>query len=85
MEARGETLTSNAATDAFISRELAERTAALFLGGHPPTDPLANPLYSEPAGLPPIFLTCGSHETMQDNVERFAALGRRPKPRYPTF
>jgi epsilon-lactone hydrolase len=34
-------------------------------------------LYSDPAGLPPIFLTCGSHETLRDNVERFAALARR--------
>jgi acetyl esterase/lipase len=76
-EANGETLESNAATDAFISRELSQDTAAMFLGGHSPTDPLANPLYSDPAGLPPIFLTCGSHETMQDNAERFAALARR--------
>jgi acetyl esterase/lipase len=77
MEANGETLDSNAATDEFISRPLLQRVAALFLGGHSATDPLANPLYSDPAGLPPIFLTCGSHEALQDNAERFATLARR--------
>jgi epsilon-lactone hydrolase len=77
MEANGATFESNAATDMAISRELVHNTAPMFLGGHSPTDPLANPLYSDPTGLPPIFLTCGSHETLQDNVERFAAQAQR--------
>jgi acetyl esterase/lipase len=77
MEAKGETLESNAATDPFFTREVVQGTAAMFLGGHSPTDPLANPLYADPAGLPPIFLTCGTHETLQDHAQRFAALARR--------
>jgi epsilon-lactone hydrolase len=77
MEGKGNTLESNAATDAFFSREMILGTAAMFLGGHSPTDPLANPLYSDPAGLPPIFLTCGTEETLQDHAERFATLARR--------
>jgi epsilon-lactone hydrolase len=77
MDANGGTLESNAATDAFFSREIIQSTAAMFLGGHSPTDPLANPLYSDPAGLPPILLTCGSHETLRDHAERFAALAER--------
>jgi acetyl esterase/lipase len=76
MEAAGATFESNAATDMAISRELVHNFAPMFLGGHSPADPLANPLYSDPAGLPPIFLTCGSHETLRDSVERFAALAR---------
>lgn len=84
LELDGETLESNAATDAFLSREgafispeLARQVAAMLLGEHSAIDPLANPLYSDPVGLPPIFLTCGTHETLQDNAERFAALARR--------
>lgn len=77
MEANGETFESNAASDAAISRPLVQTFGSMFLGRHSPTDPLANPLYADPAELPPIFLTCGSHETLQDNVERFAALARR--------
>jgi monoterpene epsilon-lactone hydrolase len=77
MEANGRTFTSNAAADVAISRELVHAFGPMFLGGHSPTDSLANPLYSDPAGLPPIFLTCGSHETLRDSVEGFAALARR--------
>jgi epsilon-lactone hydrolase len=77
MEAKGATFESNDAIDLAISRELVRSVAPMFLGGHSPTEPLANPLYSDPTGLPPIYLTCGSHETLQDSVERFAALARQ--------
>jgi monoterpene epsilon-lactone hydrolase len=77
MEANGPTFEFNAAADLAISRELVLTFAPIFLGGHAPTDPLANPLYSDPAGLPPMFVTCGSDETLQDSVERFVALARR--------
>lgn len=77
MEASGKTFESNAAADVAISRELVLTYGPMFLGGHSPTDPLANPLYSDPAGLPPIFLACGSDETLQDNAEQFAARARR--------
>ena len=49
----------------------------MYLAGNPPTNPLANPLYATPAGLPPIFLTCGGDEKWRDNAERFAALARK--------
>lgn len=74
MEATGKTFDSNAATDVAISRELVLAFGPMFLGGHSPADPLANPLHADPAGLPPIFLTCGSDETLRDDAERFAAL-----------
>lgn len=77
LEGKGSTVESNAATDPLFSRELIQSTAAMFLGGHAPTDPLANPLYSDPVGLPPFFLTCGSHETLQDHALRFAELARQ--------
>lgn len=76
MQVTGRTVESNAANDAFFSRRVLEETAQFLLGGHTPTDPLANPLHADLAGLPPIFLTCGSHETLQDDAERFAVLAR---------
>jgi monoterpene epsilon-lactone hydrolase len=51
--------------------------ASLFPGDRSPADPLANPLYSDPTGLPPLLLTCGDDETLLDSVERFAELARR--------
>jgi epsilon-lactone hydrolase len=77
MEANGPTFESNAAVDVAISRELVHTFAPMFLGGQSPAEPLANPLYSDPAGLPPLLLTCGGDETLLDSVERFAALARR--------
>lgn len=77
MEASGKTFDTNAAADVAISRELVLTFGPIFLGGHSPADPLANPLYSDPAGLPPVFLACGSDETLRDDAERFAALAQR--------
>ncbi|WP_028922144.1 alpha/beta hydrolase [Pseudonocardia acaciae] len=77
MEAAGETFESNAANDFFISRELVHIVAPLFLGGHSPSDPLANPLYADPSGLPAVFVTCGGDETLRSSVEGFAESARR--------
>lgn len=77
MEANGETFESNAIDDLAISRELVHTFAPMFLGGRSPADPLANPLYADLAGLPPIFLTCGGHETLRDSIELFAQRARR--------
>jgi epsilon-lactone hydrolase len=60
-----------------ISRQLVHNFAPMFLGGQSPSDPLANPLYADPAGLPPLLLTCGGDETLRDSVERFAALAEQ--------
>ncbi|WP_116204303.1 alpha/beta hydrolase [Amycolatopsis circi] len=74
MEANGPTFESNADVDVAISRELVHSFAPMFLDGQSPADPLANPMHADPAGLPPLFLTCGGDETLRDSVERFAAL-----------
>ncbi|MEE2031250.1 alpha/beta hydrolase [Rhodococcus chondri] len=77
MEHKGRTLESNAATDALVQRPVVEMMAQMFLGENgSPTDPLTNPLYADPTGLPPMYLTAGGYETLQDNAERFADLAR---------
>lgn len=74
MEANGPTFDTNEAVDVAISRQLVHSFAPMFLAGRSPADPLANPLYADPAGLAPLLLTCGGDETLLDSVERFAAL-----------
>lgn len=77
MEGSGTTLDTNASTDAFVSRAVAQNMAAMFLGEHgSPTDPLANPLYADAHGLPPMYLTAGTHEGLQDNAERFMDIAK---------
>ena len=75
MEASGRGFMLNAANDVFHSREAAAHLAATFLGdGGSPKDPLANPLYADPAGLPPVHMSYGGFETFRDDSERFAAI-----------
>lgn len=73
MEHLGKTLDSNAETDAFVNRAVAQSMSAMFLGeSGSPTDPLTNPLHADLTGLPPLIVTAGSAETLQDNAERLA-------------
>lgn len=78
MEHKGETLESNAATDALVQRSILEGMSTMFLGADgSATDPLTNPLYADPAGLPPIFMNAGGAETLLDNAQRFEAIAKR--------
>lgn len=78
MEHKGETLESNAATDALVQRSVLEGMSAAFLGADgSATDPLANPLYADPTGLPPIFMNAGGAESLLDNAQRFEAIAKR--------
>jgi monoterpene epsilon-lactone hydrolase len=78
MECNGETLVSNSATDALVQRSVVESMSTMFLGeSGSRTDPLANPLHADAAGLPPIYMTAGTHEALQDNAERFADIAKR--------
>lgn len=77
MEHKGETLDTNSATDALVQRPILEAMSGMFLGpSGSAIDPLANPLYSDPAGLPPIYLSAGGAETLLDNAQRFADMAR---------
>lgn len=71
MENTGRTMDSNAHTDALVSREVSEMMASLYLGDTARTEPLANPLHADLTGLPPVFVSAGDAETLQDNAERF--------------
>lgn len=77
MEVNGPTLDSNASTEALLQRSVCESMAKAFLGdAGSRLDPLANPLHADAHGLPPIYLAAGTHETLQDNAERFADIAK---------
>ncbi|MEO2132350.1 MAG: alpha/beta hydrolase [Microbacterium sp.] len=77
MENAGETLVTNDATDALITVPLLEGMIAGVLGGSTsPTAPLANPLYADFDGFPPLYITAGSVESLVDNATRLHAIAR---------
>jgi acetyl esterase/lipase len=74
----GPTMDSNAASDAFVQREVLDNVASWFLGSNGSrTDPLANPLHADLTGLPPVFLAVGQDETLLSDSQRFADLAIR--------
>ncbi|HEY1968840.1 MAG TPA: alpha/beta hydrolase [Pseudonocardia sp.] len=76
MEHLGKTLESNADSDSFISREVSEMCASIYLGETRRDEPLANPLHADLAGLPPMFVCVGEAEALLDNAERIADRAR---------
>ena len=77
MEANGPSMKTNEGRCAIGRRETYEKIIAMVLKGHSAKDPLANPLYADAAGLPPIYLSGASEELLLDNSERFAAVARK--------
>jgi len=79
IENTGPTMQSNAATDKLVQKPITDNMAAMFTANDAAKlqDPLANPLYADLAGLPPIYLAVGGHETLEDNVDRFAEKARQ--------
>lgn len=77
MEHLGETLDTNATTDALVSRQILEGMSAMFLGETgKANDPLANPLHADFAGFPRLYIDAGSSETLLDNATRLADRAR---------
>jgi acetyl esterase/lipase len=71
MENIGETMKTNAESDALVQRDLSANMAGLYLGEASATNPLANPLYADLTGFPPVFVSAGGAETLLDNATRF--------------
>jgi epsilon-lactone hydrolase len=76
MENAGATLVTNDATDALITVPLLEGMIAGVLaeGKIDPRTPLANPLYADFAGFPPLYVNAGAVESLVDNATRVAEL-----------
>ncbi|MFY9933963.1 MAG: alpha/beta hydrolase [Streptosporangiaceae bacterium] len=74
MNCDGETLVTNAATDALITVPLLEGMIAGVLaeGSIDSTTPLANPLYADFTGFPRLYVNAGGAEALLDNATRLA-------------
>ena len=73
MEAKNETLDSNAETDALITRASVERFREAWVGGTGGAwnDPRVNMLYADLTGLPPIMVYYGAHEVLAGEAVEF--------------
>ncbi len=77
LAATGASFVSRAGVDPLHQRPMILNMARAYLGpAGDPCDPLASPLYGDPAGLPPLLIQCGDHETILDDSVRFAERAR---------
>jgi len=74
----GKSYEKNAEYD-WISREMSEFCAPLYLNGVDPRNPLASPIYADFKGIPPLLIQVGGAEVLLDDslrlVERARAAG----------
>jgi acetyl esterase/lipase len=69
MEATSATFETNAQKDLIVSRDLIQAMAGMFLGeGGNRHDPLANPLYADLAGLPPMYIQTGADDWVRPKL-----------------
>jgi acetyl esterase/lipase len=72
LEVTGETMVSNAGSEALFNPPWVRQLAQGYLNGASPEDPHANPLYADLAGLGPFYLQVGGHEVLLDDSRRLA-------------
>lgn len=72
MEITGASLVSNADKDYLISKDNSALARDGWLQGTSPTEPLANPLYGDFSGFPPLFISVGSAEVLLSDSETLA-------------
>ncbi|MFI5982389.1 alpha/beta hydrolase [Streptomyces sp. NPDC051555] len=73
----GETLDTKAGVDPFFTRERLEHTAAMYLAGADPRQPLLSPaVLADLTGFPPMLLQAGTNEVLLDDSTRMAARAR---------
>ncbi len=77
MEGKGETLTTKADVDILVQESILHGMAAMFLGeGGSRQDPLANLLFADLKGLPPLYIQVGGDEALLDDSVRFEKKAR---------
>ena len=77
MRSSGETFGTNAAKDLIVTRDVIQVMAGMFLSeGGNRQDPLANPLYADLKGLPPMYIQTGADETLLDDSRKLADRAR---------
>jgi acetyl esterase/lipase len=70
---KGETHVSRAEADPFVTREVLQHFAELYLQGADPTDPTASPLYGPPPrNAAPLRIDVGDFEILLDDSVGYA-------------
>lgn len=72
LEGTGESITTRADVDPIATPEVIDVWAKAYLAGADPRTPLANPLYADLHGLPPMLIQVGDHEVLLDDSTRLA-------------
>lgn len=57
--------------DPFLTERGLLQDAATYLAGADAKNPLASPVFADPAGLPPLFIQAGSDEVLLDEIRAF--------------
>ena len=77
-EAAGESMTSRAAQDPLVSREMILNIAKMYVGENGNLrDPLAAPINAHLNNLPPLLIQVGDAETLLDDSTRLAARAKQ--------
>ncbi len=77
LEGIGESMTTKAAEDPMVQKDVLTGMAKHYLAGKDPRTPLAAPLYADLAGLPPLLIQVGTSETLLDDSTRLAERARK--------
>ncbi len=72
LEGLGASLHENEASDPVIQPDGVPRSAAWYLNGADPRNPLAAPIYADLTGLPPLMIQSGAAEILRDDSRRLA-------------
>jgi acetyl esterase/lipase len=72
LEVTGETMVSNADTEALFTLPWVQQMAQGYLGTTGARDPLANPLFADLTGFGPMYLQAGGYEMLLDDSRRLA-------------
>lgn len=69
----GASMVENADKDVLGSAESIRELARMYTAdGASPEDPLISPLFADPTGLPPHWISCGGYDTLRDQGIAFA-------------
>ena len=73
----GASMVENADKDELGSAESIRELARMYTAdGASPEDPLISPLFADPTGLPPHWISCGGYDTLRDQGIAFAEKAR---------
>ncbi|MFO7797316.1 MAG: alpha/beta hydrolase [Promethearchaeati archaeon] len=72
MTGSGESYTTKAEVDPFLTPELGQLVLDNYLGDVDPKNPLVSPLFGDLHGLPPIYIQVGTSEILLDDSKRIA-------------